>query len=140
MSTTRGRNTTTVVKVSIALSVIIAAMGVSLWWAIDAKATADAALKSTAEALTDYALSAETEIDAYTRSVAVLGTIYQEARNERDALSTKLAKHDFNEMAKRKPRMLERRINNGSNLMFLDIVSASTYTPSDAELAQTGTD
>lgn len=45
---------------------------------------------------------------------------------EKDALSTKLMKHDLEELSKRKPALVESRINNGTKELFSSLTALST--------------
>ena len=45
---------------------------------------------------------------------------------EKDALSTKLMKHDLEELSRRKPGLIETRINNGTKDLFSSFVDLST--------------
>ena len=45
---------------------------------------------------------------------------------EKEQLSTKLMKHDLEELSKRKPALVETRINNGTKELFRSLVDIST--------------
>ena len=45
---------------------------------------------------------------------------------EKDALSNKLMKHDLEELSRRKPGLIETRINNGTKDLFSSFVALST--------------
>tara|TARA_R110000803_G_scaffold17479_15_gene47074 strand:- start:282 stop:656 length:375 start_codon:yes stop_codon:yes gene_type:complete len=50
----------------------------------------------------------------------------QSLNDEKDALSTKLMKHDLEELSRRKPVLIERRINSGTKTLFDDFIELST--------------
>ena len=50
----------------------------------------------------------------------------QNLSDEKDALSTKLMKHDLEELSRRKPGLIETRINNGTKDLFSSFVDLST--------------
>lgn len=51
-------------------------------------------------------------------SLSALLTANNELYNEREALSTKLMEHDLEELSKRKPGLVEKRINDGTKELF----------------------
>jgi hypothetical protein len=55
-----------------------------------------------------------------------LSAANQALNSEKDALSTKLMKHDLEELSRRKPVLIERRINNGTKKLFSDFTDLST--------------
>jgi septal ring factor EnvC (AmiA/AmiB activator) len=55
-----------------------------------------------------------------------LSAANQALNNEKDALSTKLMKHDLEELSRKKPGLIERRINSGTKKLFSDFTDLST--------------
>ena len=49
----------------------------------------------------------------------------QSLNDEKDALSTKSMKHDLEELSRRKPVLIERRINSGTKTLFDDFIELS---------------
>jgi len=96
-----------------------------------------ATLDSTTQALSDYATTAESEIEAYSHAAQILSEKYQLARDERDEKIKRITQADLSSMVERHPDMLASRINAATRRVFseLEAITRSPETAGDAEPA-----
>jgi len=67
--------------------------------------------------------SIKTQYKQQTNSLMTLATANTALSVERDALSTKLMKHDLEELSRRKPGLVEKRINDATKELFSSFMS-----------------
>lgn len=68
----------------------------------------------------------QTQYKQQTTSLMSLAASNTSLSAERDALSNKLMKHDLEELSRRKPALVETRINNGTKELFSSFMSITS--------------
>lgn len=70
--------------------------------------------------------SIQTKYQKQANTLSVLITANSTLSREKEALSNKLMKHDLEELSRRKPGMVEKRINDGTKELFSSFTDLST--------------
>ena len=94
--------------------------------AVGELAASEASHKATTAAFASYRASTEVQLKNLRESVTRMAAEYHAARSKADELSEMLSRHDFTELVRRKPGLIERRVNSGSANVLRDLKALTT--------------
>ena len=123
---------TLVIKILMSLlgAGMIAGAGFYIVGLIGDKAVLEATLEAERAAMVSFAGTVTDDINGYKEALGAVMDSYTENDNEKSRLENKLANHDLEYLAKKKPGLISKRITDATNSMFGAIEDASNHSTS----------